>query len=204
MQHSHSWDVNWFAASQEITRIQFNPKDHYLIHKCPPPVPILSQFDLVHTPTSDFLKTHFNIILPSIPGSPKWSLSLRFPHQNPLYTHLLSSIRSTCPTHLILIDFITRAILDEQYRSLRSKLCSFLNSPVTSSLSSPNYSPQQPTLNHLRRSSSLSVSDQVLHSYKTCKLELLYILTFKIWLPNRNAKHSAPNESKHSLTSNCP
>ena len=36
-----------------------------------------------------------------------------------LYTPLLSPIRATCPTHLILLDFITRTMLDEQYRLLR-------------------------------------------------------------------------------------
>jgi len=30
--------------------------------------------------TSHFLKIHLNIILTSMPGSLKWSLSLRFPH----------------------------------------------------------------------------------------------------------------------------
>jgi hypothetical protein len=35
-----------------------------------------------------------------------------------LYKPVLSTIRATCPTHLILLDFITRTILGEEYRSL--------------------------------------------------------------------------------------
>ena len=32
-----------------------------------------------------------------MPGSPKWSLSLRFHHQNPVYASPLPPIRATCP-----------------------------------------------------------------------------------------------------------
>ena len=82
---SPSSAANRFAASQEIPHISRNPKFHYLSHKCPPPAPILSQLDPVYTPTFHFLKIHLNIILPSGPGSSRWALSLRFPHQNLMY-----------------------------------------------------------------------------------------------------------------------
>jgi len=88
-----SWEANQFSASQEIPRILWNLKLHYRIHKCPPPVPILSQLDPVYAPTSHFLKIHHNIILPSTPGSPKWSLSLRFPYLNPVYVSPLPHMR---------------------------------------------------------------------------------------------------------------
>ena len=123
--------------SSKIPRISRNPKVHYRTHKRPPPVSILGQPNPVHITTSHLLHIHPNIIHPSTPRSTQWSLSLRFPQQDP--THPLSStIRATCPVHLILLDFITRTILGEEYKSFSSSLCILLHSPVTASLLGPN------------------------------------------------------------------
>jgi len=46
-----------------------------------------------------------SIILPSMPGSCKWFLSLRFPHQNPQYAS-----PHTCPTQIFLIDLMNKKI----------------------------------------------------------------------------------------------
>ena len=95
MVQSPSWEANWFAASQEIPRISWNPKVHYRTHKPLPPVPILGHPNPVHTPTSHLLEIH-----PSMPRSPQWSLSLQFPHQDPIRPPLLTHMRHmTSPSH---------------------------------------------------------------------------------------------------------
>jgi len=87
-------------ASQEIPHISRNPKVHYRTQKHPPPVSILCQPNPVHIPTYHLLEIYPNIIHPSKPRSPQWSLSLRFPHQDPLHPPLLIHTRHMpSPSH---------------------------------------------------------------------------------------------------------
>jgi len=64
-----------------------------------------------------------------------------------LYAPLLSPIRATCPTHLIL-DLITQTIFGELYRSLSSSLFSFLHYAVNSSHLGTNIPPHYPIIKH--------------------------------------------------------
>jgi len=157
MQHRPSWEVDRFSASQEIPRILWNLKVHYRVHKCPPPVPILSQINPVHAPTSHFLRSV--LISSSHLGLPSGLFPSGFLTRI-LYNPLLSTIRAACPAHLSRLHLIIRTTFGE-YRSWSSSLCSFLYSPVTSSLLVTNI-----LLSTLSLRSSFSVSDQVSHPYK--------------------------------------
>ena len=126
IEHSPSWEANRFSAGQEIPPILWNPKVHYCIHKCPPPVPIQS---IPSHPTSWrsilILSPHLCL------GLPSGYLPSGLPSKTQ-YTPLPHTCYMPSPFHL---NFITQQILGKQYRSLSSSLCSFLHSLVTSSLS---------------------------------------------------------------------
>ena len=102
---------------------------------CPYPEPDRSS----HTPTSHFLKTRLNIILPSTSGSPKWSFSLRASTKNPVYA---SPLPHTCymprPSHYSRFYHQTNIGWAVQITKLPFYLV-----PL-----SPKYSPQHPILKH--------------------------------------------------------
>ena len=63
MEQSPFWETNRFSASQGISHILWKQNVHYRNNKCPPPVPILSQLDQIHTPHIQLLK--HSLLLPS-------------------------------------------------------------------------------------------------------------------------------------------
>jgi hypothetical protein len=64
MKLSSSLETASCAATQEFSNILWNPTVHYRVYKSPPPVPILSHINLVHTIPFYLSKFHHNITLP--------------------------------------------------------------------------------------------------------------------------------------------
>ena len=113
------------------------------------------------------LHSHVRLGLPNVsfPG---------FPRQNIVSTFLFH-LRATCPTHFILLYFVSQIIFCGKYTSQVSPLGSLLHPPVNSSLLNPNiflcafFSAYVPT----------SMWENKFHTHKkTCRIIVLHILCF--------------------------
>jgi hypothetical protein len=93
MHHSTYSEANSISASQEIPRILWNPKVHYLRHNRPPRISTLSQINPVHSIPFYFFKIHFNIILQFTLRYSKWPLLVQVSYQNAIRISLLPQAR---------------------------------------------------------------------------------------------------------------
>ena len=172
LEQSPSWESNKFSASQEIPRNFWNPKVNYCIHKSPPPVPILSQNNPVHTlypafwgPTLILCSIYASVFqVASFPqvSPPKPCMHVSFPpyipHAPPILLFLIF--------HLSNIWWAVRII----------KLLLKHSSPFPFYLVLPRLLILLSSLfsNTLSLCSCLSASDQVSHPYRTRGKNICY------------------------------
>jgi hypothetical protein len=96
---SPCWAAANFAAAHELSRILWDPKFHYRVHKIPPLVPILSQIDPVHNILSYLFKIYFNSQPTYVLVFLVVSFLLAFPLISYMYSSSPYSSYMPCPPH---------------------------------------------------------------------------------------------------------
>jgi len=193
-------ETNRFSASKEIPRILWNTKVHCRIHECPPPVPILSQLDSVHTPISlpeDSSKYHPPIyawvsqVVSFLQISPpKPCTHLSSPH-----TRYMPHPSHSSPFHIPKNIWWAVQTIKLFIMQLPPLTC-YLVPPR------PKYSPQHQILKHPQRTFLPQCKrPNFIPTQRTGKNKLLYTLIFKFLDSKLKDKNSAPNDSKHPLNS---
>jgi hypothetical protein len=103
------------AATPELPSILWYPEVHYISHKSPSLVPILSQTNAFYTTPCYISIINLNIINHLHLGLPNGLFPSSFPMNN-LYVFPLSLYLSTCSVNLILLFFIILILLSKEYK----------------------------------------------------------------------------------------
>ena len=193
--------ANWFSATQIPCNL-WNQKVHYSIYKSLSAVPILSQKIQFMPLPSHFLNIHLNVNLPSMPGSSMWSVSLRFPHQNPVCTSPLPhTYYMSHPSHSSWSDLPNNILLRSSdhkaphYVVFSSPLLP--NSPHTKIFSSaPYFHHPQPTSLPPCPQCEWPSFTPIQNNRQNSPSSSLYF-----WMANWAAEGFTLNDSKHSMTS---
>jgi len=111
------WEASRFSADQEASCIPVEARISLLHSQVPAPIPVLSHINSdcppPHHPTCwrSILILSFHECL----GLPSSLISSGFPTKPCM--HLSTYICATCPVHLVLLDFVTHILFDEEYKS---------------------------------------------------------------------------------------
>ena len=158
MEHGRSWEANSSSASEEIFYILWHPTLHYNMQNIPPFVPVPSEINPFHVLTSISWRctlissSHVQLGLSSslFPSG----ITNKIP-----YEFIFFPMQATCPAQLIFLHLVTWRLFSDKYKSSGSSLCTFLQSPITSSLSDIKTFLSNLFLNTLRQCASFYVKE---------------------------------------------
>jgi hypothetical protein len=109
-------------SAGQISSLFWGRNFHYFIHKCPS----LSQINPLYASHPASLQSVLILSYQLCLGLKRGLCASGLPTTT-LYPTFLSPVHATCPTHLILLGFITRIIFGEMYMSLTlSQLMSYI------------------------------------------------------------------------------
>jgi hypothetical protein len=162
MEQCPSWEVNMYSADHKFPAFHGTQRIITELTSARHLPQALNLISSVHPPFQ-FLKIHFNIMLPSTSRSYKWFFSSDIPTKT-IHTPLVAPIRATCTFHVIPLHFIAWIMLWELQVEISCWL--IFSTPCYHVPLRPECLPWRYNLDYHEPALLHNVTDEVSHTYK--------------------------------------